>query len=81
MRVPAQPASVSMPRTGPSSRAQLLVAPCHRRRVLERALRIDSSTAAFYVQQAGCDVRVAIEKAGDVLSCHAGGQGSLSATG
>lgn len=33
-------------------------------RVLERALRIDSSTAAFYIEQAGCDVRVAIEKVG-----------------
>ena len=30
--------------------------------VLQRALRIDQSTAAFYVQQAGCDVRAAIEK-------------------
>lgn len=33
-------------------------------RVLERALRIDSSTATFYVQQAGCDIRAAIEKVG-----------------
>jgi hypothetical protein len=30
--------------------------------VLQRALRIDQSTATFYVQQAGCNVRAAIEK-------------------
>jgi hypothetical protein len=36
--------------------------------VLQRALRIDQSTATFYVQQAGCDVRAAIEK----VRCAAG---------
>lgn len=32
--------------------------------VLQRALRIDPATAAFYVAEAKCDVRVAIERVG-----------------
>ncbi|KAL4457904.1 hypothetical protein ABPG75_012769 [Micractinium tetrahymenae] len=48
------------PRHAPGSSQAFVVAKLAK--VLERALRIDSSTAAFYVQQAGCDVRAAIEK-------------------
>lgn len=52
--------SGSSPRQPPGSSQAFVVAKLAK--VLERALRIDSSTAAFYVQQAGCDVRAAIEK-------------------
>lgn len=38
--------------------------------VLQRALRIDNPTATFYVQQARCDVRAAIEKVGGVRGRH-----------
>lgn len=58
--LPGMLANGSSPRRAPGSSQAFVIAKLAR--VLERALHIDTHTATFYIEQAGCDVRVAIEK-------------------